>query len=91
MKTIAKDEFHDLLCRMADAATLKGKDMTPEPESDWVEYNPKDLTTHPAEGLLIETQFEDGSRRESTYSRAYGSFFSTPPPTAKLKCWRYIT
>jgi hypothetical protein len=94
MKTIAKDEFHDLLCRMADAATLKGKDMTPEPENDWVEYDPHDLKTHPKEGALVEAQYESGRHGEATYSHECGGFsttfrFGETPDETTVKRWRY--
>jgi len=65
------------------------------PENDdWIEYNPRDVTTHPQEGAFIEVQYENGSRGEVAYSRAGAGYpetlgLDTVSRRLKFKRWRY--
>jgi hypothetical protein len=68
--------------------------VTTREENDWVEYDPKDLKTHPKEGALVEAQYESGRHGEATYSDECGGFsktfrFGETPDETTVKRWRY--
>lgn len=62
----------------------------------WCEFVANDLETYPADGALIEIEYENGARAQASFQRGGGGIISLISASSEItggtdaKKWRYL-